>query len=96
MREFGVRIALGADRRALLKLVLNDGIVMVLGGMAAGAVLSMWASQILRAWLYNVDPTDAVSLIGAELVLLAVSLAACVGPAIRATRADPLEILRAT
>jgi predicted permease len=96
MREFGVRIALGANRRDLLKLVLHDGMVMVLAGMASGAVLSLWAEQILRAWLYNVDPTDAVALVGAELVLLVVSLGACVGPALRATRADPLEILRAT
>lgn len=70
--------------------------LMVLAGMAAGAVFSTWAEQILRAWLYRVDPTDSLTLVGAQLVLLAVSLVACAGLALRATRADPLEILRVT
>ncbi len=96
MREFGVRIALGARRSDLIRLVLHEGTVMILAGTAIGALVAMWSAQLLSQWLYNVNPTDAVSLIGAELVLIAVSIAAAVVPGIRASRASPIDVLRAT
>jgi ABC-type antimicrobial peptide transport system permease subunit len=96
MREFAVRVALGARPRDVLRLVLHDGLVMVLAGTAAGAFLAMWTARLLRTWLYDVSPMDASSLVMAELALFAVSLLACLAPALRATRANPLEILRAT
>lgn len=96
MREFGVRMALGAGAPDLLKLVMHDGFVMTLAGTGAGAILAMWAAKLLSYWLYNVGPTDVGSLVLAEAVLFVVSLIACAVPALTAMRADPIEILRAT
>jgi predicted permease len=96
MREFGVRIALGARSRDLLKMVVHDGFVMVLAGTGVGAFLAMWGAQLLGRWLYNVNPTDVVALVAAETVLFAVALVACLVPGLKAMRADPIEVLRAT
>jgi ABC-type antimicrobial peptide transport system permease subunit len=94
-REFGVRLALGAQTTDLVRLVLHDGLVMILAGTALGAGIAMWGSHLLRAWLYSVAPTDAAALVAAELTLILVALAACIAPAIQATRANPLEVMRA-
>jgi predicted permease len=96
MREFGVRIALGARSRDLLKMVVHDGFVMVLAGTGVGAFLAMWGARLLGRWLYNVNPTDVVALVAAETVLFAVALVACLVPGLKAMRADPVEVLRAT
>lgn len=96
LREFAIRMALGAESGRVLRLVLHDGAVMVLAGTALGAFLAMFSAPILGDWLYDVFFTDAPSLVIAEVVLLVAGLAACLVPALRATRADPVEILRAT
>jgi predicted permease len=95
MREFGVRIALGARPRDLLNHVMHDGLVMVLAGTGVGALLAMWTAQVLGTWLYDVNPTDVVALLIAETVLFLVAVSACLAPALQATRADPLDVLRA-
>jgi putative ABC transport system permease protein len=95
MREFGIRLALGARREDVFRLVIHDGAVMVLAGTGLGAIFAMWVSKLLSVWLYGVHPTDAGGLVGAEVLLILVSLAACLAPALRAMRAEPLEILRA-
>ena len=79
----------------MLRLVLRDGLVMALGGTAIGAVLGMWAGFLLNSWLWGVYPVDAPALVVAECVLLGVTMVSCLVPALRATRADPLQILRA-
>ncbi|MCH7476423.1 MAG: hypothetical protein IIA27_17420, partial [Gemmatimonadetes bacterium] len=61
-----------------------------------GAFFAMWGAQLFGTWLYNVNPTDALSLVVAEGALLAVSLVACVVPGVQAMRADPIDVLRAT
>ncbi|MBI3982490.1 MAG: ABC transporter permease [Gemmatimonadetes bacterium] len=96
MREFAVRVALGAEQRRVLRMVMHDGAVMLLAGTGIGAFAAMWAGQLLDAWLYDVYFVDVLSLVAAELVLLAAGLAACLAPALRATRANPVEVLRAT
>ena len=94
MREFAVRLALGATRDNVLRLVLREGLVMALGGTAVGAGLGMWAGFLLWDKMWGVYPVDAGALVAGEVTLLLVTMAACLAPALRATRADPVEILR--
>jgi hypothetical protein len=96
MREFAVRVALGASGRDMMQLVMADGVVMALGGTAIGALVGMWAGFLLNSFLWGVYPADAGALVLAEAILFAVTMASCVAPALKATRADPLAILRAT
>ncbi len=95
MREFAVRVALGAEPRALLKMVLHDGVVMLLAGTGIGAFIALMASRMLDAVLIAVLPSDVVSLVVSEVVLVGVGLAAAAAPARRASRANPMDILRA-
>jgi hypothetical protein len=96
MREFAVRVAIGARSAHLWRLVLRDGLEMALAGTALGAFGGFFAGSLLADGVYRVNPTDVISLVVAETVLLAVALGACAIPALRATRADPVEILRAS
>jgi predicted permease len=96
MREFAVRMALGAEERMLYRMVLRDGLVMLLAGIGIGAFGAMAAAFLLKAVLVEVYPVDAISLVVAEAVLIGVGIVAAIAPARRAMRADPVEILRAT
>ena len=96
LREFAVRVALGAQRSDLLKAVLHDGLAMALAGTGLGAFVALWSSYLLENFLEDIYPTDALTLVMAEGVLIAVTVVACLAPAFRAMRADPIEILRAT
>jgi ABC-type antimicrobial peptide transport system permease subunit len=96
LREFAVRLALGARREDMLRLVLHDGLVMTLAGTGLGAFFALWSSYSLESFLEDVYPTDALTLVSVEAVLVAVAVGACLAPALRAMRADPIGILRAT
>jgi predicted permease len=96
LREFAVRVALGAQRSDLVKAVLHDGLVMTLAGTGLGGFAALWSSYLFESFLEDIYPTDALTLLVAEAVLIAVTIAACLAPALRAMRADPIEILRAT
>jgi ABC-type antimicrobial peptide transport system permease subunit len=74
---------------------MKEALVMALGGTAVGAGLGMWAGFLLWDKMWGVYPVDAGALVGAEIVLLLVALLACLGPALRAGRADPVEVMRA-
>jgi hypothetical protein len=95
MREFAVRIALGAEPRQLFRTVMHDGMVMVLAGIGVGAFGALAAGRLLDAVLADVLPTDLLSLVACEAVLIVAGLLAALGPARRAVRADPIAILRA-
>jgi putative ABC transport system permease protein len=95
MREFGVRVAVGAQKQDILRLIAHDSTVMVLAGTAVGGFLALGTSFILEAYLIGVYPTDAWTLVISETVLFAAAAIASVNPALRAMRANPLEILRA-
>ena len=93
-REIGVRIALGAQPVAVLRLVLRDGMTLTGAGLALG-VLASWASlRVLKSQLYDVSATDPLTFIVISLLLVAVALAACWIPARRATKVDPMIALR--
>jgi ABC-type antimicrobial peptide transport system permease subunit len=96
MREFGVRIALGATGSILSRMVARDVFAMYLAGTAAGAFAAMLAAQSIDSLLYRVNPTDVGSLVLSETILASAALLACLVPARRAAKADPVEILRAT
>jgi putative ABC transport system permease protein len=96
MREFAVRVALGATRENLARLVLSEALLMALGGTAIGAGFGMWAGFMIWDKMYGVYPVDATALIAAEATLLVTTMLACLVPALRATRADPVEVMRAT
>ena len=93
-RELGIRLALGASRGDLLRLVLRHGAVLVGIGLAAGLLGAFVASRALRSVLYNVAPLDPAALIGAMLALSLVAFVACFLPARRASLVDPIEALR--
>jgi len=93
-REFGIRLAIGADPRALVRLVLGEGAVLALLGVAIGIGGAIAAGRSLASLLYDVSPTDPAVLLGLPLLLAAVALMACFVPARRAARSDPLSVLR--
>ena len=93
-QEFGIRIALGAERRDVLRLVLGQGARLALLGIGLGAIFALMLSQFLATLLYGISPTDPLTFVGVALLLAFVALAACYVPAQRATRVDPIEALR--
>ena len=94
MREFGIRIAIGASPRALLWQVLREGGSVTTLGIGIGLVLAVGAGQFLRSILYGVRSIEPVVLLTAPLILLAASLVAAYIPALRATTVDPTVALR--
>ena len=92
--ELGLRIALGARRADILRLVMGRGVGLTLLGIAAGTIGARAFARVLAGELYGVTPTDPWAYAGAGLVLLAVALIACWLPARRAARVDPLVSLR--
>jgi putative ABC transport system permease protein len=94
LREFGVRIALGARRPDVIGMVLKRGGMLFALGAAAGLILALVTVRVLSTLVYGVTPRDTASFVAATLVLFAVSMAACYVPARRAARVDPSVALR--
>jgi len=93
-REIGIRMALGADRAGVVKMVLRRGAALALGGLGVGVVTALVATRWLEEMLWGVTATDAATWIGVATLLLGVSIAACWIPALRATRIDPAVTFR--
>ena len=93
-REMGVRIALGAQRADVLRLVVGEGMGLALAGAVLGTLGALAASRLLSSLLVDVSAIDRVSFVTVPLVLTAVALLASYLPARRATRVDPMEALR--
>ena len=94
-RELGVRLALGAQRADIFRLVLSQGMLLVLAGLTVGLLGAIGAGRGLQSVLYGVGGFDLPALSFALFALAAVALIACWLPARRATRVDPIEALRA-
>lgn len=93
-REFGVRVALGSTPRRIATLVLRQGALWMALGLAGGVVGVMLVARLLRQLLYGVEPFDPMALGAAVLLLLLCALVALLGPVRRATRVDPITVLR--
>jgi putative ABC transport system permease protein len=92
--EIGVRMAVGASRAAVLRMVLSQGLGLALLGVVIGVAGSLWLGGVLEALLFEVAATDAATLTASALALVGVAMAACYLPARRATRIDPILALR--
>jgi putative ABC transport system permease protein len=92
--EIGIRMALGAEARDVLRMVLGQGITLALGGIGLGFLGSLALTRVLSAMLFGVRPTDLLTFISVSALLAAVALLASYGPARRATHVDPLVALR--
>jgi len=93
-QEIGVRMALGAQRRDVLKLVVTKGMALAIIGTGIGLLASLTLTRLMRSLLFEVTPTDWLTFVIAATVLLTVALLACYIPARRATKVDPLIALR--
>jgi ABC-type antimicrobial peptide transport system permease subunit len=93
-REIGVRMALGAERRDVVTLVLKQGAVLIAGGLALGLLGSLALTSVLRSMMYGISVRDPATLLGVAIALGAVALLACWLPALRASTVDPTVALR--
>ncbi len=93
--EIGVRMALGASRRQVANSIVSRGMGMVAVGLVVGLVLSYWATNLIQQLLFGIEPTDPATFMAAALGFGLVALVACLLPAWRATRVDPVTILQA-
>jgi putative ABC transport system permease protein len=94
-REIGVRIALGAQRSTVLRLVIAQGVRLTLTGVAVGLVAALAAARLLQSLLFGVGPRDPATLVGVPVLLIVVAVIACYLPARRAASVDPSIALRA-
>lgn len=94
-REIGLRMALGAQRANVYRLVLRDGLMPVAMGAVAGVAMAFGSARVVSSLLFRVSPYDPVFAAGAVVVLLAVGTAACLVPALRAAGVEPMQALRA-
>jgi putative ABC transport system permease protein len=92
--EIGIRVALGAQARDILRIVLGQGMALTLVGLAAGLAAAFALARLLASLLYGVSPGDPATYILVAVLLACVALLACLVPARRATKVDPMIALR--
>ena len=93
-KEVGIRMALGADKHAIRKMVLRSAVLLSAVGAILGIVGSFALTRVLRDMLFQVNPADPIALGGVTVLLLVVALCASLIPAHRATRVDPMAAIR--
>jgi ABC-type antimicrobial peptide transport system permease subunit len=92
--EFGLRMALGARRLDVLRLVLTQATRLVLAGTVLGMVLALVFARVLKSLIYEISPTDPLTFTGVAFLVITIAVLACYIPARRATKADPMNALR--
>lgn len=93
-REIGIRVALGAERRDILKLIVGQGMTLIVIGVGLGLALSLALTRVVQSQLFGISATDPLTFGAIVLLLIVVALLACYFPARRATKVDPLVALR--
>jgi len=93
IREFGIRMALGARRVDVLRLVVTQGTKLALIGVATGVMAALLSTRLLAGFLFGIKATDPDTYLGATFVLIFVAVAACYLPARKATSIDPAQSL---
>jgi putative ABC transport system permease protein len=94
MREFGVRLALGAERRDIVRLVMGEGLKLAALGVTVGVILALPLTSLLRALLFGISATDPVTFVAVGAMLLLAAVVACYVPTSRALKVDPASVLR--
>jgi putative ABC transport system permease protein len=94
VREIAVRLALGAEPGAILRMVVGQGLKLVSVGLLAGMVVSYGVARVVASFLYQTESHDPVTFAAVPVVLVLIALIACALPAYRASRVDPAPILR--
>jgi ABC-type antimicrobial peptide transport system permease subunit len=94
VHEIGIRMSLGADRATVKRMIVMEGGTLVAIGLVLGAVGAVFAGQGIRGFLYEVSPNDPVTLVGVTVIMVAIGVAACWIPAMRAARVDPATTMR--
>jgi len=93
-REVGIRMALGARTSDVLGLIIRQGVQLALIGIAIGAAAALGLTRVMTRFLFEVQPTDAITFASVSVVLFGLALVACWLPARRAAKVDPMEALR--
>ena len=93
--EIGIRLALGAAGGDVIRLILGHGLLLTVIGLGIGIAGALALSSFVESLVWGIQPTDPLTFVGVTLVLAAAALAACFFPAYKASRADPLQTLRA-
>ena len=93
-REIGIRMALGAQRAGVLRLVVGQGIVLAITGAIVGIGVALGVTRYLNSMLYDIHANDPATIAGVAILLTLVAAAACYIPARRAMRVDPMAALR--
>jgi putative ABC transport system permease protein len=93
-KEIGVRMALGADRVDVVRMVIGEGLALTLAGVVIGLLLALALTRSLASYLYGVSSADPLTYVATTLILIIVALLACYFPARRAANVDPMTALR--
>jgi ABC-type antimicrobial peptide transport system permease subunit len=93
-REIGIHMALGATRGNVMSKILGQGLRMTIAGLVVGLAAAFGLTRLLQAQLFNVKPTDPMTMVSVAVFITVVALIACYIPAARATRVDPIVVLR--
>jgi putative ABC transport system permease protein len=93
-REIGIRMALGADRGSVLRMVMGQGLGLTAVGIVAGLAVAFGMNRVLTSLLFGVRPTDPLTISAVVGLMIVVALVACLLPAHAATRVDPMIVLR--
>jgi ABC-type antimicrobial peptide transport system permease subunit len=94
-QEIGIRLAIGADRSVVLRMILRQGVALALSGIGVGLIAALGLTRLMQTLLYQVEPVDPITFVAVPLILLVIALTASYVPALRATKVSPVIALRA-